>query len=162
MAILSLIPELPPRIAGRSGSLCCLRLDLPALSAAIDGALPGRGSAGRLTGKSVAKIVKRCVARIGLETDPYAGHSLRAGLVTAAARRRCRSTRSCSRPGTRAGRRWSTTSATRRSSRGMPRRRRGCDVRKNNEVSMTRDMDLIRSIRMQMDEATQAVPLDFV
>jgi site-specific recombinase XerD len=41
----------------------------------------------RLTGESAAAVVKRSVAAIGLDSDPYAGHSLRAGLVTEAARR---------------------------------------------------------------------------
>jgi integrase len=33
---------------------------------------------------SIALVVKRAVASIGLEPAPYAGHSLRAGFVTAA------------------------------------------------------------------------------
>jgi site-specific recombinase XerD len=39
----------------------------------------------RLTDKSVARIVKRAAERAGLEPSHYAGHSLRAGLATAAA-----------------------------------------------------------------------------
>jgi len=39
----------------------------------------------RLTDKGVARIVKRAAERAGLEPSRYAGHSLRAGLATAAA-----------------------------------------------------------------------------
>lgn len=39
----------------------------------------------RLTDKGVARIVKRAAERAGLEASRYAGHSLRAGLATAAA-----------------------------------------------------------------------------
>lgn len=39
----------------------------------------------RLTDQSVALIVKRCVKAAGLDSENYAGHSLRAGLATAAA-----------------------------------------------------------------------------
>lgn len=38
-----------------------------------------------ISGRSVAKLVKRCVARAGLDPDVFSGHSMRAGLVTAAA-----------------------------------------------------------------------------
>ena len=38
-----------------------------------------------MSGRSVATLVKRCVARAGLDADEYSGHSMRAGLVTAAA-----------------------------------------------------------------------------
>jgi integrase len=41
----------------------------------------------RLTAESAAAVVKKAVSAIGLDSDPYAGHSLRAGLVTEAARR---------------------------------------------------------------------------
>lgn len=44
----------------------------------------GKVQSGRLTDQSVALIVKRCAAAAGLEPDLYAGHSLRAGLATAA------------------------------------------------------------------------------
>lgn len=40
---------------------------------------------GRLTAQSVALIVKRAAQRAGLDPERYAGHSLRAGLATAAA-----------------------------------------------------------------------------
>lgn len=42
---------------------------------------------GRLSAEGVGDVVKRAVARIGLDTARYAGHSLRAGMVTAAAER---------------------------------------------------------------------------
>lgn len=41
---------------------------------------------GPLSGRSVARVVKRSARAVGLESAGYAGHSLRAGLVTAAAR----------------------------------------------------------------------------
>lgn len=51
--------------------------------------LAGAGGAGvrpeRLTEKSMALIVKRAAARIGLDPDDFAAHSLRAGLATSAA-----------------------------------------------------------------------------
>jgi len=40
---------------------------------------------GRLTDRAVALIVKRAAERVGLDPSNYAGHSLRAGLATAAA-----------------------------------------------------------------------------
>jgi integrase len=40
---------------------------------------------GRLSGKAVARIVKRRAAAVGLDPSRYAGHSLRAGLATSAA-----------------------------------------------------------------------------
>lgn len=40
---------------------------------------------GRLTDQSVARVVKRAAERAGLDATKYAGHSLRAGLATAAA-----------------------------------------------------------------------------
>ncbi len=40
---------------------------------------------GRLSDHAVAAIVKRCAAAAGLDASKYAGHSLRAGLATAAA-----------------------------------------------------------------------------
>ena len=46
----------------------------------------GRISGGRLTGRSVARIVKRSVELAGLEPAKFSGHSLRAGLVTSAAK----------------------------------------------------------------------------
>ena len=45
----------------------------------------GRMQHGRLSGSAVAEIVKRHAGTAGLDTSKYAGHSLRAGLVTAAA-----------------------------------------------------------------------------
>ncbi len=46
----------------------------------------GRVATSRLTDQSVSLVVKRCVRAIGLPADQYSGHSLRAGLVTSAAR----------------------------------------------------------------------------
>ena len=43
-------------------------------------------AAGALTGRSIARIVKRSCCPAGLEQTRYSGHSLRAGLVTAAAK----------------------------------------------------------------------------
>lgn len=40
---------------------------------------------GRLSGAAVATIVKRHTGAAGLDATKYSGHSLRAGLVTAAA-----------------------------------------------------------------------------
>lgn len=45
----------------------------------------GQVGSARLTGKSVALVVKHYMARIGKDEAAYAGHSLRAGLATAAA-----------------------------------------------------------------------------
>lgn len=44
----------------------------------------GRLSSGRLHATSIADIIKRSVERVGLDPACYAGHSLRAGLVTQA------------------------------------------------------------------------------
>jgi integrase len=41
----------------------------------------------RLTGRSVAKIVKAHAARIGLDPAVFSGHSLRSGFLTSAAAR---------------------------------------------------------------------------
>lgn len=41
---------------------------------------------GRLSGRDVARIIKRSVTRVGLDPAMFAGHSLRAGLATSAAR----------------------------------------------------------------------------
>ena len=46
----------------------------------------GQVGLGRLSDKSVALIVKRCADSAGLDPALYAGHSLRAGLATSAAR----------------------------------------------------------------------------
>lgn len=46
----------------------------------------GQLLAGRLTDRSVALIVKRRAGQAGLETASLAGHSLRSGLATAAAK----------------------------------------------------------------------------
>jgi site-specific recombinase XerD len=40
----------------------------------------------RLSGQAIAQIVKRAVVRVGLDPGRYAGHSLRSGFVTSAAR----------------------------------------------------------------------------
>jgi len=45
----------------------------------------GKVGAVRLTGKSVARIVKRAAEGAGLDPERYAGHSLRAGFATTAA-----------------------------------------------------------------------------
>jgi site-specific recombinase XerD len=47
----------------------------------------GRVAPERLTDKSVASIIKKHAARIGLNADDFAGHSLRAGFCTSAAMR---------------------------------------------------------------------------
>jgi hypothetical protein len=44
--------------------------------------------AARLTAQSVALIVKALAAKVGLEASRYAGHSLRSGFLTSAARNR--------------------------------------------------------------------------
>jgi site-specific recombinase XerD len=44
----------------------------------------GQVAATRLTDQTVARVVKRCAKAIGLDAQAYAGHSLRAGLATAA------------------------------------------------------------------------------
>ncbi len=49
-------------------------------------ACTGRPTDNRISGSSIADIVKRRVAHIGLETTQFSGHSLRAGFVTSAAR----------------------------------------------------------------------------
>jgi integrase len=46
----------------------------------------GRVGGERLHDRAVARVVKRSVRRIGLAPGGFAGHSLRAGLATAAAR----------------------------------------------------------------------------
>jgi integrase len=46
----------------------------------------GRIGAERLTDRSVALVVKHYMAAIGKNAETYAGHSLRAGFATAAAR----------------------------------------------------------------------------
>lgn len=46
----------------------------------------GRVAAARLSNRSVANIVKAAAERAGLDPGAYAGHSLRAGLATAAAK----------------------------------------------------------------------------
>jgi site-specific recombinase XerD len=45
----------------------------------------GQRLPGRLSDRGVARVVKRCAAAAGLDPTHYAGHSLRAGLATAAA-----------------------------------------------------------------------------
>src|SRR3954471_18165867 len=45
-----------------------------------------RGEA-RLTDRSIAEVVKRYAAEVGLKADEFSGHSLRAGFVTTAAER---------------------------------------------------------------------------
>lgn len=46
----------------------------------------GNISDGTLTGRSVARIIKRACARAGLREEDFSGHSLRAGFTTQAAR----------------------------------------------------------------------------
>lgn len=46
----------------------------------------GTISSRRLSARGVALVVKRCAGRLGLNLSDFAGHSLRAGLVTAAAK----------------------------------------------------------------------------
>ena len=45
----------------------------------------GRVGNGRLSDRSVARIVKGAAARVGIDPGSVAGHSLRAGLATSAA-----------------------------------------------------------------------------
>lgn len=45
----------------------------------------GRLGAGRMSGQAVAEVVQRAAARVGLDPTRYGGHSLRAGMATAAA-----------------------------------------------------------------------------
>ena len=49
----------------------------------------GRVQPGRMAGDSIALCIKRSCASVGMETAKYAGHSLRAGFVTQAARAGC-------------------------------------------------------------------------
>jgi site-specific recombinase XerD len=44
----------------------------------------GRIGPGRLSGRAVAEVVKRCAAAAGLDPSRYAGHSLRSGMITSA------------------------------------------------------------------------------
>jgi len=44
----------------------------------------GNVKGNRLSGQSVALIIKKRVEQIGLDPDQYSGHSLRAGFVTTA------------------------------------------------------------------------------
>ena len=46
----------------------------------------GRPSSARLSDQAVALVVKRYAGRVGLSANSFAGHSLRAGFVTSAAR----------------------------------------------------------------------------
>jgi integrase len=48
----------------------------------------GRVSTTPLCGRSIAKIIKRRVEQAGMDPEKFSGHSLRAGLVTAAAKSR--------------------------------------------------------------------------
>lgn len=57
------------------------RLERPVFRA-IDHGKPGA----RLSGKAVAKIVKRAAQRVGFDPTKFAGHSLRSGFATSAAR----------------------------------------------------------------------------
>jgi hypothetical protein len=68
----------------------------------------GKVSPARLSDRAVALIIKRAVVSIGGEASPFAGHSLRAGFATSAAR----SGRSCEFGGRRCGAgRWSCVPA---------------------------------------------------
>jgi len=79
---------------GASAAVCPVRAVRRWLNAAgiVSGAVlravnrAGGVSRSGLTGRSVALIVKRAVAALGLDPTLYAGHSLRAGLVTSAAK----------------------------------------------------------------------------
>jgi integrase len=46
----------------------------------------GRVATSPLTGRSIARVIKRCAAVAGLDARDFSGHSLRAGLATAAAK----------------------------------------------------------------------------
>ena len=52
---------------------------------AVFRAVEGGTSIGRLSGRTIAEIVKKRVAAAGLPADRYSGHSLRAGFATSAA-----------------------------------------------------------------------------
>ena len=45
----------------------------------------GRIGTGRMSGQAIAEVVQRAAARVGLDPTRYGGHSLRAGMATAAA-----------------------------------------------------------------------------
>ena len=45
----------------------------------------GNVSPSRLTGRTVARVVKRAALRAGYDSSRFSGHSLRAGLATSAA-----------------------------------------------------------------------------
>jgi len=67
--------------------VACLK-DWLAHRGLADGALfrpsQGKNRSGHLEPEQIGRIVKRCVARIGLDPAKYGGHSLRSGFVTAA------------------------------------------------------------------------------
>ena len=89
----------------------------------------GRLTGKRLAGVDVARLVKRCAEAAGLDPARFSGHSLRAGLATAAAKAgKSRSARSWRRRGTGRSRWCGATSATRRSSRTTRRRGLGCEA----------------------------------
>jgi len=80
----------------------------------------------RLTDQVVALVVKRCAMNAGLDAARYAGHSLRAGLATAAAEADVSERSIMAQTGT-SPFPWSAAiSARARCSRRMPRRRSGC------------------------------------
>lgn len=62
------------------------RVSVATATGSIGPATRGTVRVRRLSDHSVARIVKRAAAAIGLDPAPFAGHSLRAGLATAAAR----------------------------------------------------------------------------
>lgn len=78
---------------GKNAETCPVRTlkSWLAVSGIKDGAIfrgcSEKGKLGkRLDGKEVARIVKKCALTCGLDPSSYAGHSLRAGLVTSAAK----------------------------------------------------------------------------
>ena len=61
------------------------RSELTNSEALFLGVCHGRPTA-RLSGKAIARIVKRAVTRVGFDPSKFAGHSLRSGFATSAAR----------------------------------------------------------------------------
>ena len=66
-------------ISRLASALGCVLLTVGA-TRADDAAEPGQG----ITGGHIAEILKAAVERIGLDPANYSGHSLRAGMITAA------------------------------------------------------------------------------
>jgi hypothetical protein len=104
----------------------------------------------RLSGQAVALVLKRHAARAGLDPGEAAGHSLRAGLATAAAAAGSPSASSPSRRATRARRCFAATSGKPRCSVRTPPARSGCRE--------TLSLDAGASLRDVQDAAGHADP----